>query len=67
MGFCVRTIGPFCLRFIHSHSGATGVFLPFCRVVYFRCGAKLTDASSKIDVRRLEMENFPSNAATASS
>ena len=42
------------LRFIHSHSGATGVCLPICLVVYFWCGAKLTDASSKIDVRRLK-------------
>ena len=44
----------FALRFIHSNSGATGVFLPICCVVYllYICGANLTDASSKIDVRR---------------
>ena len=40
------------LRFIQSHSGATLVFWSKCRVVYFRCGAKITDVSSKIDVRR---------------
>ena len=45
----------FALRFIHSHSGATGVISPICRVVYFRCGAKLTDTSSKIDVHRLKV------------
>ena len=45
----------FALRFIHSHSGAIGVFWLKCRVVYFRYGAKMTDASSKIDVRRLKV------------
>ena len=29
--------------FVHSHRGATGIFLPISHVVYFRCGAKLTD------------------------
>ena len=41
------------LRFIHSHSDATHVVLPICRIVYFRWGAKLIDAISKIDVRRM--------------
>ena len=45
----------FALRFIHSRSGATGVCLPICLVVYFRCGVKLTGTSSKIDVRRLKV------------
>ena len=44
----------FALWFIHSHSGATGVFWPNCRVAYFRLRAKMTDASSKINVRRLK-------------
>ena len=30
----------FALAFIHSHSGATGVFWLICRGVYFRFGAK---------------------------
>ena len=38
--------------FIHSPSGATGVSWLMCRVVCFRVGAKMTDASSKIDIRR---------------
>ena len=40
--------------FIHSQNGAIGVFWPKCRIVYFRFGAKMTDASSKIDVPRLK-------------
>ena len=36
----------FILWFIHSHSGATGIVLPICRVLYFWFGAKMTDASS---------------------
>ena len=40
------------LRFIHSHIATTGVFWPNCRVVYFQLEAKVTDAISKIDVRR---------------
>ena len=43
------------LPFIQSHSSATGVFWLNCRVVYFRFGAEMTDASSKMDVRRLKV------------
>ena len=45
----------FALRVIHSRNGATGVFWVKRRFVYFRLGAKMTDASSKIDVRRLKV------------
>ena len=45
----------FALKFIHSHSGATGVFWLNCRFVYFRLGANITDASSKVDVPRLKV------------
>ena len=44
----------FALRLILSHI----VFLPICRVVYFRCGVKLTYSGSKIDVRRLKVEDL---------
>ena len=50
-----RARGSAGFTFVHSHRGATGIFLPICHVVYFRCGAKLTDPSSKIDVRRLNV------------
>ena len=43
------------MRFIRSNRGATGVFWQMRCVVYFRCGAKVTDASSKMDVPRLKM------------
>ena len=59
----VEKLRHFALRFVHSHSGATGVCLPICRVVYVRCGAKLPDVSSKIDGRGQR----PSSQATASS
>ena len=47
----------FPLRFSYSHSGATGVFLPICRVVNLRCATTptVTDASIKNDVRRLKV------------
>ena len=45
----------FALWFMHSHSGASGVFWLNCRIVYFWCGAKMTDASSEIDVHRLRV------------
>ena len=45
----------FALQFIHSHSGATGVFWLKCHAVYFKFGDKITDASSKINIRRLEV------------
>ena len=54
----------FALRFIHSLSGATGVFWPDCRFVYFRFEAKMTDASSKIDIRRLKWEFTNENITT---
>ena len=40
--------------FIHLLSGTTGVFWQKCRGAYFRFVAKMADASSKIDVRRLK-------------
>ena len=43
----------FAVLSVHSQSGATAVFWLECSVVYFRFGAKMTDGSSKIDVRRL--------------
>ena len=48
----------FALKSIHLHSGGTGVFGPMCRVVYFRCGAKMTDASINIDVYRLKVDDL---------
>ena len=45
----------FALQFIVSHNSATGVFWPKCHVVYFRFEAKMTDANSNIDVRRLKV------------
>ena len=54
----------FALRFTHSHSGATGVLWSKCRFVYFRFGAKMTGASSKIDVRRLKVEDTNTNIST---
>ena len=52
---CSLALCRFALRLIHSHNGATGVFWPKCRVVYFRFGANMTDPSSKIDIRRLKV------------
>ena len=46
----------FALRFIHSHSGATGVFLQICRFVYFRCAASQSDRREQQD-RRLRAES----------
>ena len=40
---------------IKAYSGATRIFRPKHQLVYFRFGAKMTDASSKIDVRRLKV------------
>ena len=51
----MRSSERFAQRFIHSHSGTTGVFWLKCRVVYIRFGANVTDASSKIDVGSLEV------------
>ena len=48
----------FALRFINSHSSGTGVFRLKSRIVYFRFGANMTDASSKIDVRRLKVRDI---------
>ena len=45
----------FALWYIYSFSGATGVFWLKCRFLYLRFGAKMTDASSKIDVHRLKV------------
>ena len=43
-------IEAFSLRFIHSHSGATGVFWLQCRIVYFRLGeSKVHPAAAHIN------------------
>ena len=41
------------ISFISSRIAATGVLWLNCRVVFLRFGAKMTDLSGKIDVRRL--------------
>ena len=48
----------FALWYIYSFSGATGVFWLKCRFLYLRFGAKMTDASSKIDVHRLRVGGY---------
>ena len=45
----------FALRFIHSHSGATGVFRLKCHFAYFQFAVKMADAISKIEVCRLKV------------
>ena len=49
------SVEAFCSSVYPSHSSATGVFWLNCRVVYFRFGAEMTYASSKMYVRRLKV------------